>query len=168
MIAFFPSNAGNASSRWYVLSFNSAFLSSTTEGDIIRSLLPFESLLEALLQLFRSDRSFRRKHFWDSFRKQVCRLHPKQGRIQDFFSRGCTRLLLYCNTNKPQGFFFLQNTSCIRKPQVISRGLRTPCKIFPCKRQPSYNHGLFYIICLNVPRNLCTESLYQAFLQFVE
>ena len=29
----------------------------------------------------------------------------KQGRIQDFFRRGCTRLLLYFNTNKPQFFF---------------------------------------------------------------
>ena len=44
-----------------------------------------------------------------------------QGRIQDFFRRGCTRLLPYFNTNKPHSFF-LQNTSCIRKPQVISRG----------------------------------------------
>ena len=43
-----------------------------------------------------------------------------QGRIQDFFRRGGTRLLLYFNTNKPHSFFFLQNTSCIRKPQVIS------------------------------------------------
>ena len=40
----------------------------------------------------------------------------KQGRIQDFFRRGCSRLLLYFNTNKPHSFFFLQNTSCIRKP----------------------------------------------------
>ena len=37
-----------------------------------------------------------------------------------FFRRGCTRFLLYFNTNKPHSFFFLQNTSCIRKPQVIS------------------------------------------------
>ena len=36
-----------------------------------------------------------------------------------FFRRGCTCLLLYFNTNTPH-FFFLQNTSCIRKPQVIS------------------------------------------------
>ena len=35
-----------------------------------------------------------------------------------FFRRGCTCLLLYFNTNKPHSFF-LQNTSCIRKPQVI-------------------------------------------------
>ena len=49
-----------------------------------------------------------------------------QGRIQDFFRRGCTRLFLYFNTNKPQ-FFFLQNTSCIRKLQVISgRGSAYP------------------------------------------
>ena len=44
---------------------------------------------------------------------------PLQGRIQHFFRRGCTRLLL--NTYKPHSFF-LQNTSCIRKPQVISGG----------------------------------------------
>ena len=37
-----------------------------------------------------------------------------------FFRRGCTRLLVYFNTNKPHSFVFLQNTSCIRKPQVIS------------------------------------------------
>ena len=29
----------------------------------------------------------------------------RQGRIQDFFRRGCTRLLLYFNTNKPHSFF---------------------------------------------------------------
>ena len=29
-----------------------------------------------------------------------------QARIQDFFRRGCTRLLLYFNTNKPHSFFF--------------------------------------------------------------
>ena len=44
-----------------------------------------------------------------------------QGRIQDFFRRGCSHLLLYFNTNKPHSFF-LQNTSCIRKQQVISEG----------------------------------------------
>ena len=35
------------------------------------------------------------------------------------FRRGCTCLLLYFNTNKPHSFF-MQNTSCIGKPQVIS------------------------------------------------
>ena len=38
-----------------------------------------------------------------------------------FFRRGCTCLLPYLNTNKPHSFF-VQNTSCIRKPQVISGG----------------------------------------------
>ena len=49
-----------------------------------------------------------------------------------FFRRGCTRLLLYFNTNKPHSFFFLQNTSCIRKQQVISgggEGVCTPCTL---------------------------------------
>ena len=39
-----------------------------------------------------------------------------------FFRRRCTRLLLYFNTNKPRSFLGGQNTSCIRKPQVISGG----------------------------------------------
>ena len=43
-----------------------------------------------------------------------------KGGSRMFFRRGCTRLLLYFSTNKPHSFFFLQNTSCIRKPQVIS------------------------------------------------
>ena len=42
-----------------------------------------------------------------------------RGGSRIFFRRGCNRLLLYFNTNKPHSFF-LQNTSCIRKPQVIS------------------------------------------------
>ena len=53
-----------------------------------------------------------------------------QGQIQDFFRKGCTRLLLYFNTNKPDSFvFFLQNTSGIWKPQVILGGVRTPCTL---------------------------------------
>ena len=39
-----------------------------------------------------------------------------------FLGEGCTRLLLYFNTNKPHSFFFSRNTSCIRKSQVISGG----------------------------------------------
>ena len=36
--------------------------------------------------------------------------------------------MLYFNTNQRHFFFFWQNTSCIRKPQVISGGGgRTPC-----------------------------------------
>ena len=58
-----------------------------------------------------------------------------RGGSRIFFRTGCTRLFLYFNTNKPHGFLFLQNTSCIRKPQVISGGggrggrVRTPCTL---------------------------------------
>ena len=54
-----------------------------------------------------------------------------RGGSRIFFRRGCTRLLLYFNTNKPHSLF-LQNTSCIRKQQVISEGgegVRTPCTL---------------------------------------
>ena len=44
-----------------------------------------------------------------------------RGGSRIFFRRGCTRLLLYFKANKPHSFFW-QNTSCIRKPQVISGG----------------------------------------------
>ena len=49
-----------------------------------------------------------------------------RGGSRIYFRRGCTRLLLYSNTNKPHS---LQNTSCIRKQQVVSGwggGVRTP------------------------------------------
>ena len=52
----------------------------------------------------------------------LCEKRPR-GECRICFRRVCTRLLLYFNANKPQSFFlffFLQNTSCIRKPQVIS------------------------------------------------
>ena len=57
-----------------------------------------------------------------------------------FFRRGCTRLLLYFNTNKPHSIFFGQNTSCIRKPQVSSGGggvhpLHPPPRCAPVFRQ---------------------------------
>ena len=122
MIAFFPSNAGKASSRWYVLSFNSAFLSSTTEGDIIRSLLPIDSLLKVLLHLFRTGRSFRRNYFWDSFRKQVCLWHPKHGRIQEFLAGGA---LVSCSTATPinhRVFFFFGRIPVVLENRRSSRG----------------------------------------------
>ena len=53
-----------------------------------------------------------------------------RGGSRIFNRRGCTRLLLYFATNKPLSFFFWQNTSCIRKRQVISGGgggVRAPC-----------------------------------------
>ena len=45
-----------------------------------------------------------------------------RGGSRFFFRRDCTRLLLYFNNNQPHSFFFWQNTSCIREPQVISGG----------------------------------------------
>ena len=52
-----------------------------------------------------------------------------RGGSRIFFRRGCTRLLLYFNTNKPHSFF-LQNTSCIKKPQFIwGGGGSTPCTL---------------------------------------
>ena len=39
--------------------------------------------------------------------KRACTIKDStQGRIQEFFKRGCTRLLLYFNTNKPHSFLF--------------------------------------------------------------
>ena len=64
-----------------------------------------------------------------------------QGRIQDFFRRGCTRLL---STSTPINhivlFFFVQNTSCIRKPQV--RGGAHPLHP-PPRSAPAYTSPLF-------------------------
>ena len=58
-------------------------------------------------------------------------MNVQQGRIQDFFRRGCTRRLLYFNTNKPDSFFFG------RIPVVLENcrssqgggGVRTPCTL---------------------------------------
>ena len=66
--------------------------------------------------------------------------HEDRGGSRIFFRRGCTRLLLYFNTNKPHRFF-LQNTSCIRKPQVISGGggahpLHPPPRSAPGRANP--------------------------------
>ena len=51
-----------------------------------------------------------RKHLYSgqfTFSKiSWCQFEVLQRRIQDFFRRGCTRLLLYFNTNKPHSFFF--------------------------------------------------------------
>ena len=69
--------------------------------------------------------------FFSQFSLLTLKRCRSQGRIQDFFRRGCTCLLLYFNTNKPHSFF-LQNTSSIRKLQVISgggRGMRIPCTL---------------------------------------
>ena len=62
-----------------------------------------------------------------------------QGKTTQYITRADPRFfvgggaLVSCstfNTNKPKSFF-LQNTSCIRKPQIISGGggVRTPCTL---------------------------------------
>ena len=72
-------------------------------------------------------------------------LNVRRGGSRIFFRRGCTRLLLYFNTNKPHRFFS-QNTSCIRKPQVISGGVRTPCtlpldpSLVRCRERSSFDY----------------------------
>ena len=73
----------------------------------------------------------RATYLLDSFCSNVARqvagfCCPFRGGSRIFFRRGCTLLLLYFSTNEPHSFFFLQNTSCIRKPQVISGGCAPP------------------------------------------
>ena len=62
------------------------------------------------------------------FQTKMVKVYRGGSRI--FFRRGCTRLLLYFNTINHIVFFW-QNTSCIRKPLVISGGggVRTPCTL---------------------------------------
>ena len=60
----------------------------------------------------------------------TCPICDCRGGSRIVFRRACTRLLLYFNTNKPHSFF-LQNTSCIRKPQVISGGGAHPLNPLP-------------------------------------
>ena len=77
---------------------------------------------------------------------QISRLHDRGG-SRIFFRRGCTRFLLYFNTKKPHSLFFLQNTSCIRIPQVISGGVRTPCTLsldLPLHDHAKYQKPWYY------------------------
>ena len=69
-----------------------------------------------------------------------------RGGSRIFFRRGCTRLLLYFNTNKLHSFFF-QNTSCIRKPQVMSGGGAHPLHP-PPRSAPEILDSNFYFLIL--------------------
>ena len=61
-------------------------------------------------------------YLWLNERTWACEtVNEDRGGSRIFFRRGCTPLLLYFNTNKPHSFFW-QNTSCIRKLQVMSKG----------------------------------------------
>ena len=59
---------------------------------------------------------------WEFWKSRRVPFDYDRGGSRIFFRRGCTRLLLYFKTNKSHSFSFLQNTSCIRKPQVTWRG----------------------------------------------
>ena len=52
-----------------------------------------------------------------------------QGRIPDFFRRGCTRLLLYFKTNKPDSFFFGRIPVVLENRRSSWGGVRTPCTL---------------------------------------
>ena len=81
-----------------------------------------------------------------------------RGGSRIFFRRGCTRLLLCFNTNKPHSFFW-QNTSCIRKPQVISQGGGDAHPLHPPPRSaPVYIVG---DILLLKTVAYCKELIYQ-------
>ena len=99
-----------------------------------------------------------------------------RGGSRIFSRRGCTHLLLY-STPINHIFFFLQNTSCIRKLQVISgeggaHPLHPPPRSAPANlvfsaiessREENCSpfwwfNGLFYAL---VQKNLLTQLLYQ-------
>ena len=73
-----------------------------------------------------------------------------RGGSRIFFRRGCTRLLLYFNTNKPHSSFFFAEYQCIRKPQVIlGRGahpLHPPPRSAPVQRVPCFQKGTLNIV----------------------
>ena len=68
--------------------------------------------------------------------------------------------MLYFNTNKPHSFFFifLQNTSCIRKPQVISRGGAHP--LHPTPRSAPAKDDIKVIYSPNMLENHRTVNHY--------
>ena len=71
--------------------------------------------------------------------------------------------MLYFNTNKQHGFFFgffLQNTSCIRKPQVISGGdahpLHPPPRSVPVRPTNIYYQFQFHLTFVPVIHGVLT------------
>ena len=91
-----------------------------------------------------------------------------------FFGRGCTRVLLSFNTNKPHSFF-LQNTSCIRGGGGGGGG-RTPCTLplDPPLKTLIDNRNLktkvankLYINCYNVLYHIFTFNFFRAALSLI-
>ena len=69
---------------------------------------------------------------WGYFKQAV------QGRIQDFFfMRGCTRLLLYFNTNKPHSFFFCRILVVLENHRLSRGGGNAPPAPSPSIRRCS-------------------------------
>ena len=78
--------------------------------------------------------------------------------------------LVSCSTSTPINhiIFFLQNTSCIRKPQVISEGrgggVRTPCTLplDPPLRLENLSLGIPYHTCnaTKVATEICAKLWY--------
>ena len=52
-----------------------------------------------------------------------------RGESRIYFRRGCTRLLLYFNTNKPQYFFCRIPVVLENRRSSQGRGVRTPCTL---------------------------------------
>ena len=80
-----------------------------------------------------------------SFRLLV---QQNQGRIQDFFRRGCTRLLLYFNTNKPHSFCRIPVVLENRRSSQGGGGVRTPCTLL---LDPPLRTWYFYWLWLASP-----------------
>ena len=70
-----------------------------------------------------------RRRSLDVKRLNFCGVYRGGSRI--FFSRGCTRLLLYFNTNKPHSFFFRRIPVVLenRRSSQGGGGVRTPCTL---------------------------------------
>ena len=75
-----------------------------------------------------------------------------------FFRRGCTRLLLYFNTNKPHSFFFCRIPIVLenRRSSQGGGGMRTPCTLplDPLLRNITRRKNGFAQIC---SRQICSK-----------
>ena len=78
----------------------------------------------------------------------------RRGGSRIFFRRGCTRLLL---SSTPINYivFFLQNTSCIRKPQVISGGRGGAHPLHPPPRSAPEAPPLLHLCSNRAPPRPC-------------
>ena len=83
-----------------------------------------------------------------------------RGGSRIFFRRGCTRLLLYFNTNKPHSFFFFCRIPDVLENRRSSQGGCTPCTLHPPHRSASEHVRLKLVKanrCLHVLRSLRRE-----------